>query len=48
VQGMFVGAVEAMSADPTTLGDGEAEILRGSVCEVTSGLSVPYSLLEAR
>jgi hypothetical protein len=45
VQGMFVGTVEAMAADPTSE---PRDMHWASVGEVASRVSVPYSLLEVQ
>jgi hypothetical protein len=48
VQGMFVGAVEAMAIDPTSPGSPDGHMFWASVCEVGSGVCVPYSLIEVQ
>lgn len=48
VQGMYVGAVEAMAADPTSLGEEDMHMFWAGVCEVANGLPVPYCLSEVQ
>jgi Heterokaryon incompatibility protein (HET) len=48
VQCMSVGAVEAMAADPTPLGEEDMHMFWAGVCEVANGLPLPYSLPEVQ